>query len=123
MWGGCRGRRRRRGPGRDRYELAGFPRVRHPQDRGVLQEEVGVPARPTEAGAHRELAAGPQGERTTPDRAGLKFIRPDKIGRTAIRTDRGHEVTVPECQAAVRKKAWGRARRLGAPVSLSATEM
>jgi hypothetical protein len=117
------GRGGRRGPGRDRNELAGLPGVRHAQDRGVLQEEVGVTARTAQPGAHRELAAGAQGEGPSSDRPGLEFIRPDEIGRTAIRTDRGHEVTVPESQAAVRKKAWGRTPAVGTAAPRAATQM
>ena len=73
--------------------------------------------------SHGELAASAQGECAAPDRAGLEFIRPDEIGRAAIGTDRGHEVTVLQGQASSRKKACVRGEEPCPVLRGCATEM
>jgi hypothetical protein len=81
---GRRGRRARR----DGRELSRPPRVRHPQDRRVFEEQVGMAARATDPGAERKLAPGPKRERPASDTAGFKVVRPDEIGRSTIAADR-----------------------------------
>jgi nucleotide-binding universal stress UspA family protein len=69
-----------------------------------------VTASTAESRSHRKLPAGAQRQRTPSNRAGLEFVRPDEIGRTAIGTNRGHEVTVLYREAAARKKASAHSR-------------
>jgi len=93
----------------DRSELARLPGVGHPEDRRVLEEQVGVPARPTDARPEGKLAARTQRERAASEApTGLQVVRPDEIGRAAV--------TAHGCQAqhladaatrAPRKKCYG----------------
>lgn|GEM_PF-2456909 len=97
----CRRTRRRRGGRRvrrggrrrarwDGDEFARLPGVGHLEDRRVLQEEVRVAARAADPCSQGQLAASAEGERPSPDGAGLNVVHPDEIGRAAIHTDRGH---------------------------------
>ena len=61
------------------------------EDREVPQEQVRVPADPADPRPERDLAAGSQGQRPAPDRAGLELVRPDKIARAAVAARRSQD--------------------------------
>ena len=85
----------RRGSWSDRHELAGLPRMGQLQDRGVLQEQVGVAAAPADPCPHGELAFRAKRQGPAPTGPSLEIVRPDEIGCTAIRAEGSHDVTLP----------------------------
>lgn len=76
-------------PRDDWRELSRPPSVRHPEDRGVLQEKVGVATGPTDPRTERELSSGPQGEGPASETARFQVVRPDEVGAAAVAADRG----------------------------------
>ena len=74
----------------DRREFPRTPRMGHPKDRRVLQEQVRVTARSADPSPERELATGAQGERTASEAPGLEVVRPDEVGSATVATDGGH---------------------------------
>jgi len=81
----------------DRRELSGLPRVGHPEDGRVLEEEVGVPAGPADSGSEGELPPGAKRERTPSQPSRLEVVCPDEVGRAAVAADWRHSIHPMDC--------------------------